>query len=153
MIFISSGFFPSNLKKNPHLYGVFLKWRIPKSPWLSILSHGRFWFGCFGYPHDLGKFRILDLGNLSLLYFFLGKKIHAPAILGYHPGTAHVLPGSPPPLSTAHPQSHVKDIGSATSALRGVTTPAVAGAVQPVPVRLQGAQPKAGGTYHKPLVI
>jgi len=45
------------------------------------------------------------------------------------------------------------DIGSATSALRGVTTPAVAGAVQPVPVTLQGAQPKAGGTYHKPLVI
>jgi len=145
-------FFHQTWKKSTSLWG-FLKMKDPQVTMAFNTKSWSFLIWMFWVPPWLRKVQNTGLRKPIITIFFLGKKIHAPAILGYHPGTAHVLPGSPPPLSTAHPQSHVKDIGSATSALRGVTTPAVAGAVQPVPVRLQGAQPKAGGTYHKPLVI
>ena len=137
--FFSSGFFPSNLKKSTSLWG-FIKM---KDPQVTMAFNTK-------YPHDFGKFRVLDLGNLSLLHFG-GEKIHSPAILGYHPGTAHVLPLRCP-LRTHRATSR-------TSA-----APPVHWGVSPRrlwpersnlcrSVRLQRAQPKAGGTYHKPLVI
>ena len=67
-----------------HMAVSLLSWRIPKSPWVSIRSHG--WF--FG-DWIWGKLQISHMGmdQYLLIPFFGGMNIHLPAILMFTRGT------------------------------------------------------------------